>query len=909
MIELLRTKLFIPRPRENLVSRPRLVEWLNAGLDKKLTLIAAPAGFGKTTLLSEWIPQSPRCVTWLSLDDGDNDSTRFWTYFISSLQGLRPQLGESALALLQSLQTFPITSILTALINDISAFPDEFAIVLDDYHVIDSQPIHEALTYLIAHLPANMHLVMTTRIDPPLPLARLRARDKLTELRANDLRFSADETESFLNHEVGKRLTAEEVAVLEARTEGWIAGLQIAALSMQGRDDISGFIRTFSGSHRHILGYLADEALNQRPKGTLNFLLQTSILDRLCGSLCDAVTRENGGQEILESLEHANLFITPLDDEGRWYRYHHLFAEVLQARLRQDNSEMPAELHRRASEWYEAHNSIPEAVQHALAAGELDRAAQLIGRQRWILLGRGEANTLHHWLDILPVELLRKHPGLSLAYAWILSLLEQPEMIEAHLIDAEYALAKSTTSASQESVENPNTIRGEIATLRAEIALSQLDIPHAIALCREALELLPEENTMMRGVTTYYLGHAERRDGNMIEAERAYTEASSIGLQTDNLLLALHALANLSSVQITMGRLREAARTSQRILEVTEERQRQSWPVAGLAYQGLSKLYYEWNDLDAAEQFSRQGIEYGQRGGLIGLEFNSLSVLASTLQAQGDSSSADEILKEIAVINAKNHHPIYASQSAAWEARLRLQQGRIEQAVLWAESCGLKVRDPDWLYPRAVEYLTLASVLVAQGKFEGVEGILNRLRQGAEANKLTGDLIEILIQQALYWYALNKKEHAFQLIERALTLAEPEGFVRSFVDGGEPIHLLLLDYQSMISKRHAGGFDSEAIRLLTYSDKLLGVFSTDLSIEITEPDSIPESLSERELDVLRLIATGRTNQEIADILVIALSTVKSHINNIYGKLGTKRRTQAIAIARDLGFIDEKSLQA
>jgi LuxR family maltose regulon positive regulatory protein len=904
MIELLNTKLFIPRPRKNLVSRPRLVERLNTGLNKKLTLIAAPAGFGKSTLLSEWIPQSPRCVTWFSLDETDHDSTRFWTYFIASIQQLHSDLGESALALLQSLQVPPITSILTTLINDITAFPDELAIVLDDYHIIESQPIHEALTFLIAHLPVNMHLVITTRIDPPLTLARLRARDMLTEIRANDLRFTADETRTFITRELGINLTTEEITVLEERTEGWIAGLQIAALSMQGHDDISGFIRVFSGSHRHILGYLADEALDQRPKGTLSFLLQTSILDRLSGPLCDAVTGQTGGQEILESLEHANLFIIALDDEGRWYRYHHLFGEVLQARLRQNYPELPAELHRRASEWYEANGSVHEAVQHALAASELDRTADLIGRQRWILLGRGEAITLHRWLNVLPVELLRKHPGLSLAYAWILSLLEQPETIEAHLLDAEYALANSTSLSSLEMVEDSGTIRGEIATLRAEIALSQLDIPRAIALCHEALELLPEENTNMRGVTTYYLGHAERRDGNMIEAERAYIEASNIGLQTDNLLLALHALANLSIVQIAMGRLKDAAQTSQRILEITSERKRQTWPVAGLAYQGLSKLYYEWNDLDAAAGYSRQGIEFGQRGGLIGLQSNSLNTLAFTLQAQRDSNGADKILREISVINNQNRHPVYTSQSAAWEARLRLRQGRMEQALVWTESCGLKIDDSEWSYSQEVEYLTLARVLIAQGKFEGVEGMLDRLFRTTEAKKRTGDLIEILIQQALFWDASEKKELAIQYIDRALRLAEPEGFVRSFVDEGETIHTLLLDYQSSISRKIGETIDSESLRLLTYTDKLLAAFSQPASAKNPDHSSLVESLSERELDVLQLIATGRSNKEIAVILVIALSTVKSHINNLYGKLGATNRVQAIAIARNNGLLLE-----
>jgi LuxR family maltose regulon positive regulatory protein len=901
MAELLSTKFFIPRPRNNLVPRPRLIERLNAGLDRKLTLIVAPAGFGKTTLLSEWIPHSPQRVTWLSLDENDQDPTLFWAYFISSLQALRSDLGASALALLQSPQAPPLPAILTTLINEITRFPDGFSIVLEDYHVIDSQPIHEALTFLIAHLPANMHLIITTRIDPPLPLARLRARDKLNELRANDLRFSAQEAAEFLTRVMELDLSTDEIDALEQRTEGWIAGLQIAGLSMQNHEDISGFIRVFSGSHRHILGYLADEVLNQRPKGTLNFLLRTSILDRLCGSLCDAVTGGSDGQAILENLEHANLFITSLDNEGKWYRYHHLFAEVLQARLKQSQAEMPADLHLRASQWYEEQNLFIEAVQHALASGTVERASRLIEQHRWAFLGRGEANTLHRWLDELPVELLRNRPGLSLAYAWILSLLEQPEGIESCLLDAEQAL---TSQPAQETFESENVIRGEIATLRAEIALSQSDIPQVIAFCRQALQLLPYESVSMRGVATYFLGHGERRGGNMVEAEQAYMQASSIGLQTDNLLLALHALAYLSTVQIAMGRLKEATQTSQRILEITTERQRQTWPVTGLAYQGLGKVHYEWNDLDSAAHYLRQGIEYGQRGGLVGLEINSLTTLAFTLQAQGDPSGADAIIKEIAAINSQGHHPVYTAQAEALEARLRAQQNRIDQAICWAESCGLSPDDTDWPYSRKVEYLTLARVLSTQGKHEGIDGMLERLKQTAEADKRTGDLIEILIQQALCSYVSGKKEGSFQTIERALILAEPEGYIRTFVDEGEPMRLLLLDHQSIYKKRIGEEVNGESLRLLAYIGKLLAEFSQNSLGEKSKPETIPEPLSDRELEILRLISMGLTNQEIAHRLVIAVSTVKSHINNLYSKLGTQRRTQAIAIARDLGLLSD-----
>jgi len=614
------------------------------------------------------------------------------------------------------------------------------------------------------------------------------------------------------------------------------------------------------------------------------------------------VTGGTNGQATLENLEHANLFITALDDEGRWYRYHHLFAEVLQARLQKNQLEIPAELHQRASEWYEANGLIDEAIRHALAAGTVDRAARLIERHRWTLLGRGETHTLRRWLDELPVGLFRYHPGLSLAYAWILSLLEQPESIETHLLNAEHALVESTSQATQEAVTNHDTIRGEIATLRAEIALSQSDTSRAIALCRQGLDLLPEENIMMRGVTTYFLGHGQRRSGNMTEAERAYVEASDLGLYTDNLLLALHALAYLSTVQISMGRLKKAARTSQRILEITGERQRQSWPVAGLAYQGLGRLYYEWNDLDKAARYLRQGIEHGQRGGLIGLEINSRNRLASTLQAEGDPKGADEMLREVAVINDQNHHPVHASQSAAWQARLRLLQGQTTKAIVWAESCGLSVDDAEWPYSREVEYLTLTRVLIAQGKLEGVEGMLDRLLTAAEAEKRTGDSLEIMIQQALYSCASNKGSQALQLIERALRLAEPEGYIRSFVDEGEPMRLLLLEYQSIIKKTIREGHDRQSLRLLTYTDKLLDSFSHSAVGEKSKPETMLEPLSDRELEILRLIASGRSNQEIATLLFIAVSTVKSHINHLYGKLGTNRRTQAIVIARELGLL-------
>jgi LuxR family maltose regulon positive regulatory protein len=902
MFDLLTTKLHIPRPRSDLVRRPRLTARLTAGLDKKLTLIAAPAGFGKTTLLSEWIPQSPRCVTWLSLDEGDNSSARFWAYFIAALQTLSPEIGKSAQDLISAFQAPPIETILTVLINEIDAFEDSFACVLDDYHLIENMEIDQGLTYLIEHQTSNMHLIINTRIDPSLPLHRLRARDNLTEIRAEDMRFTPDEIAAFLAQEMGIDFSAGEVAAMEARTEGWIAGLQIAVLSMRGREDVSAFIRSFSGSHRHILEYLAEEVLSQRPKGTLNFLLRTAVLDRLCGSLCDAVTGGSGGQTILENLEHANLFITPLDDEGRWFRYHHLFAEVLQARLQQQHPELPAELHLRASVWYEDHSLIFEAVQHALAAGSMDQVSRLIESHRWALLGRGDAHTLQRWLDELPDEVVRSRPGLGLAYAWILTMMEQTESIEAYISDVEHALSEAGLPSEQINLEHENALRGEIASLRADIALTRYDLPRAIGLCRQALTLLPEENFLIRGVTTYFLGHGERFGGRVEQAEHAYIEASELALRADNLLIASYALANLANVQIAMGHLSQAARSSRRILEVSSERQRQTWPVAGMAYQGLGKLYYEWNDLDSAEEQLNLGIEYGQRGGLVSLEIVNYSVLILIRQAQGDASGADQMLENIGRLADQSLNPLYTARLPAIEAHLRWRQGHYELAIQWADTCGLRLDAADLPYMLEQDYLTLARIRIAQGKLEGVAEMLARLARAAEADRRYGDLIAILIQLVMAHRALGQQEQARLYVERALKLAEPEGYVRSFVDEGEPMRRLLLDYRASLQNRLGNGDGREIIPLLACTDQLLGSFAPDAPAQKELDEAGMEALNAREMEILQLIATGRSNREIADLLVIAVSTVKWNINNLYGKLGAKSRTHALARARELNLL-------
>ena len=897
MIELLRTKLFIPKPRKNLVSRPRLVDRLNVGLEKKLTLIAAPAGFGKTTLLSEWIPQSPRCVTWLSLDDGDNDPTRFWAYFIRSLQGLRADLGEGAFSLLQSPQALPITSILTNLINDITAFPDTFSIVLDDYHVIDSQFIHEALAFLIEYQPANMHLTITTRVDPFLPLARLRARDQMTELRAHDLRFSAEEAASFLTQVMGLELSGEQVVMLEARTEGWIAGLQIAALSMQGRDDLSEFIQMFSGSHRHILGYLADEVLNRQPKQVLEFLLCTSILDQLCGPLCDAVTGEPGSQAILEKLEHANLFLTPLDDERRWYRYHHLFAEVLQARLQQTQHDVLTQLHRQAGNWFANQGMNQEAVHHLLAGADFEAASLLIESVAGGMLRRGASASLIRWLDSLPEEIILARPRLCLARGWTFLWGPSPDV---ERVDQWARLALQHTVADKSADVD---VKGEAAALQATTASIRWDVARSRELATQALEYL-HSNSPWRSVMALCLGTAHFYSGDFAAATRMLEDALRISQADDANYIQLLAASFLAEIQVFQGHLSRAMEIYQQVLSWSKHGIPQRGTI--MAHSGLANILCELNQVEGALSHLQLGIEQLQQVGGAWVAFELYRSLARVNVSQGDLANAVTVLNQAGESGKNARVDFVVTQVAALRAWVQLAQGNLTAAESWAVSNGLSHHDLEASRPglREIEYLSYARVLSAQGKHTQASSLLDRLLNAAKEEGRNTSAIAILAIQAVIDQALGNRTLALERLEHALTLAKPEGFIRTFVDEGEPMYLLLLDYQTRIKETTSDGVDGSSSSLLTYVDKLLAAFSPRPSGERSEPTSVTEPLSERELDILRLIATGRSNQEIAEVLVVAVSTVKTHINNLYGKLGTNRRTEAIAIARDLGLLSE-----
>lgn len=886
---LLRTKLYVPSVRPKLVSRPHLIERLNAGLGRKLSLISAPAGFGKTTLLGEWAAGCGRPIAWLSLDKGDNDPARFLSYFVAALQTIDQNTGQSVIAALQSSQPPPTQAVLTTLINEIAAMPEHFVLILDDYHVIDAKVIHDGITILLEHQPPNMHLGLASRVDLPLPLARLRARGQMTELRAADLRFTTDEATVFLNTCVGLNLSNADVAALEARTEGWIAGLQMASLamqarlSMQGRDDISGFVAAFAGSHRYILDYLTEEVLNQQPASVQSFLLETSILDHLSGPLCDAVrfgkakspTGTENGQELLERLERANLFIVPLDDERRWHRYHHLFADLLRNRLERTKPYQVPILHRRASEWYESSGQIVKAVNHASAGGDVERTARLVEENSFAVMDRGELTTVVGWMDALPDNVVRSRPWLSVSYAWALMYAGQLDEVEPRLRDAE-------------KVSDDKDLEGYIAAIRAYVAASRGQVPQAIEFARQALACLPERDSMARSFTAAILSSLYRFSGDFVASVQAIAEAISISQAAGDSHMTILASCNLSGTLILQGQLRKAAATLQNVLEFADEcagHGARRLPFAGLAFTGLATVLREWNDLEAAERFAREGVRLSEQWGQAEVTMHGYVELAQVLQVRGDENGAlDAIQKAMQIARDLSAWTITPLGSA--EARLHLAQGDVAAASRWVEENDLSIEDePD--FQQMLNYLTLARVLIAQKRLREASHLLARLLKKAKSAGAMGYVIEILVLQAMAYQAQNAPDSALKCLKQALALAESEGYVRIFADEGAPMAALL-------RRAAARGVAPE------YAGQILAAISPPHS----DTARLVEPLSDRELQVLRLIAAGLSNQQIGDELVLAVGTVKKHTHNIYGKLGVRSRIQAVARAKELGILCE-----
>ncbi len=898
---LLSTKLYIPPTRPELVSRPRLIERLNAGLDRKLTLISAPAGFGKTMLLSEWIHRrsagsAPLQVAWFSLDEGDNDPARFLAYFVAALQMIETGIGEGALGALQSPQPPPVEAILTALVNEITAISGRFVLVLDDYHVLRSQAVHSVLSFLLDHLPPQMHLIIAGRADPPLALALLRGRGQLLELRESDLRFTAEEASAFLNRVMGLQLSAENVAALKRRTEGWITGLQLAAIAMQGRKDTHEFVDAFAGSHRYVLDYLTEEVLQRQSEAIQTFLFQTSVLDRLTGPLCDAIVGQINdhahSQTILEHLESSNLFVVPLDDERRWYRYHHLFADLLRARLEQAQPDLLPELHRRASAWYEQNGLEPEAINHALAARDFANAVRLLVDNAWTMLTRGEIPTLMGWLDALPDEVITAWPWTNIYRGWALALSGQLSTLEPHLQHTEEILLTLPLRSDADEL-GIEAMQGSVSAIRAWAARLRGDVPASIELSNQALAHLPEGSKTWRlyAVVALNLGLAYWLSGDAAAMAEATARAAQISQSAGDIQLALVALSILGQAHEMQGRLGQAADTYRQVLQMADEHGARKAPFVGLAHVGLAGPLLQWNDLESAMRHVIQAIELGKRGGTVDTLQGAYQTMSMVRQAQGDINGALQAIHEARQLAQRYNLTQMVLQLKPFEVRLRLAQGDIASASRWVQENSLDAGD-DFDYTQRHHYTTLARVLVAQGKHKKALRLLKRLQEADKAGGRIDHLIRLLILQALALQGQGKITQAVSALKQALSFAQPEGYVRIFRNEGEPMAALLREAA-------ARGIAAD------YVNKLLAAFDEGISTSVPLPPSPPaliEPLSDRELEVLGLITNGLSNQEIADELVIAVSTVKSHVNHILGKLDVKNRTQAAARAREMDLL-------
>jgi LuxR family maltose regulon positive regulatory protein len=882
--QILATKLYIPLPRPKVVSRPRLIERLEEGLHRKLTLVSAPAGFGKTTLLSEWAAGCERRVAWLSLDEGDNDPRRFLAYLVAALQTLAASVGKSVLGMLQLPQLPPTEAILTVLLNEVGATAENFILFLDDYHVIEAEPIDRILAFLVEHLPPQAHLVIATREDPQLPLARLRARGQLTELRVSDLRFTPSEAAEFLNQTMGLKLSAEAVTALEARTEGWVVGLQLAAVSLRGHQDAAGFIKSFTGSHRFVLDYLVEEVLQRQSENIQAFLLRTSILDRLCGPLCDAVLleRPGSGQQTLAYLERANLFIISMDNERRWYRYHHLFADSLRQRLRQNIAPSPEEarprvneLHTRASQWFEDHGLAVEAFRHAAAAGDVGRAQRLISGDRIPHHLRGAVAPILDWLGSLPKSVLDARPWLWWRHASLLLIHGQRTGVEEKLQAAEDALQ------GRGAEDRDRNLVGLIAGARAVLALTRYDVETMLAQSRRALDYLDPDNLISRASAYWTMGLAYFFSRDCAAARRPLAEALSLSRASGDIFTAILATASLGAVEEAENRFEEAAATYRRVLEMAGD---QPLQIIHEVHLGLARILYEWNDLDAAERHARQGLDLAKQYDRVIDRYIVCEVFLARLKlARGDVAGAASVLAQADQSVREHHFAHRAAEVAAAQVVTFLQQGNLAAAERLAEG-----------HPHP---LSQARVHLARQDASAALAALEPLRRQAEAKGWQDERLKVMVLQSVAHAAHGGKDEALQLLGEALALAEPGGFIRLFVDEGEPMAQLL-------SEAAAHGM------MPAYVAKLLAAFETEKRKreEISPLPPVPpgptliEPLSRRELEVLRLIAQGFSNREIGERLFLALVTVKGHNQRIFAKLQVKNRTEAVARARELGLL-------
>ena len=912
---LLATKLNVPGLRPDLVPRPRLAQRLDEGRGRGLVLACAPAGYGKTVLLAEWVRRGPRPVAWLSLDAGDNDPARFWRHSVAALDRVRPGISERMGPLLGPAPLSSFEPLVTALINEVAGQPDadEALLVLDDYHVISSQLVHESLGFLLEHRPPGLHLALTSRSDPPLALARLRARGQLTELRAAELCFTADEAAALLRQVAaapgGARpdapLPDAVAAALTARTEGWAAGLQLAGLSLRGQDDVDGFVAAFTGSHRYVLDYLAEEVLERQPGQVREFLLETSVLEQLSGKLCDAVTGRPGSQALLEEAERAGLFVVPLDEVRGWWRYHHLFADLLRARLQQQQPARIPTLHRNAAAWYAERGLADDAIRHAVAAGEMTWAARLIEQHFDAVHSlRGEAATVQRWLTPLPADLVRSRPRLLLAQAVPAATGGRLEVAEQLVDAAELAYAGADEEPFEPTIGRAGSllvnVPGMIALSRGYLAQLRGDAAGTARFGSQALAESREDEWILRSVAQGQLAVAAWLDGRLDAAERAFAHGiagrRAAGLPTWGAWESYE----LGQVQHAQGRLDAAVQTCEQALEAVARNGRPPLPAAGPAYVGLAEVAYQRNELGRALENVTQGIALC-RSFVYTMPLGAgLATLAWIRHAGGDPAGALDAMDE--AVQATPGPPGLLNPIPARRARLLLAQGNLTAAARWTEENDLNEDDePD--YAREPGYLVLARVLLAQDRSGPALTLLDRLYAAASAQDRVGSLIEIGALRALALAASGDAGRAVDPLAGVLTLACPQGYVRVFADEGPPMAALLA---RLIAAQRSGGAVAEVpLGCLARLQRALaaqGIAPDAGRGSVTAAPGLVDQLTSRELEVLEMLAAGSSNQVIASQLVVTLDTVKKHVSHVLGKLGAANRTEAVARARELSLI-------
>jgi len=893
---ILNTKLYIPPKRSMLVHRPSISEKLEQGLNRSVTLVSAPAGFGKTTILSEWHTSEKEMgkpLAWLSLDPEDNDAERFFLYMVAALDTLKKGISDSVLPLLQMNQLPATKVILTSLINELTeTFQVPFILVLDDYHVISSPTVHEALIFLVENIPPQMHLVILTREDPPLPLARLRAQQQLTEIRAADLRFSLEETTAFLNQVMGLDLTTGQIKTLENRTEGWIAGLQLTAISMSGQDDKASFIRTFASNNRFIFDYLIDEVLEGLPSDVQNFLVKTSILDRMCAPLCDAVTGKTDSQNILLQLEQMNLFVVPLDDQRHWYRYHHLFADILRQQLKTTNQVNIHELHQKACDWYQGNELVGDAIHHALVIGNYEFVADLSESLVFESIEHNELYIIANWLEGLPDKIMQTKPWLNIALAWILFRTRQFERVEQHLQNIESSL--------QEHQQQDVHIQSHIAAIKAYLAGTHGNIDQVAAMTRKSLGLLPEKEKRLRGSMFSLLGSSLQRMGIFDDAKQAYFDGIVFSKAAGDWQNTIESYGDLTGFYVERGQLHEAFSACQEALRYVEsdfiKGGRNPVETAYIHFR-LSTILRHWNKLEESLWHAKRAIEIAQTWGS-GFRLAYVN-LAIALQAVGQDEEAMQAIQQAETM-ATEESGFWLADVRSVRALLWLYQGNVVAASKWAQESGLSV-DDEIPFPRQRQYLSLAQVLLAQGKNGDREALdkaiqlLSRLQVLVDASNAGAYSLQVLMFKALAYQVQGKMEEALSAFGIALPIAERGDYVHVFIrEGGEMKKLLEHATRKKISPN--------------YTKKLLNVFgdggqeADSTSQEDTPLDVITETLTPRELEVLTLLDTDLSIPDIANELVLSVDTIRTHIKRIYRKLDVHSRFEAVTRAKKLNTL-------